>query len=100
MASSEGAHKCARFGRHLKRTCPPTARSRGRAFEGRWYTDAGRTDDIRILDIDGDRHYFYTTYLPWTPAESRAELEQIVESLRIAPVGGRGVCSRPSPGVA
>jgi hypothetical protein len=44
------------------------------------------TDDIRILDIDGARHYFYTTYLPGTPAGSRAELEQMVESLVIEPV--------------
>jgi hypothetical protein len=58
-----------------------------RSWQGRYYQGPGQTDDIWILDLDGNRHHFFTAYLPGTTAEKRAELVQMVQSLEIEPIG-------------
>ena len=57
-----------------------------RSFEGRWYQAPGQTDDIRVMDLDGTRRLVRTTYHPGTTAATRAELDQMVDSLEIEPI--------------
>jgi hypothetical protein len=73
---------------------------------GRWYTDVpdstfgaapwtygnGQHNTVYIVDVDGTRQVIDTMYLPGTSAADRAELEQIVASIRFE----RSVSS-PSP---
>ena len=56
-----------------------------RSIEGRFYQLPGQVDDIRILDVAGARHYFYTSYDPGASAETQTQLEQMVDSLEITP---------------
>jgi hypothetical protein len=57
------------------------------SIDGRFYQGPGQIDDIRILDLDGTRHYLYASYHPATPPEILSELEQVVESLEIERIG-------------
>jgi hypothetical protein len=54
---------------------------------GRYTHNPGTVDDVRVLDLDGTRHVFITTYATGTTAETLAQLDQIVASLQIDPVG-------------
>jgi hypothetical protein len=63
--------------------------------DGVYHGVAGRTaygpgdiEDVRVLDLDGDRHVFLTSYQAGVPPELRTELDQIAESLLIDPAGG------------
>jgi hypothetical protein len=60
---------------------------------GRWYTGApfgaapwtfgkGQHDTVYILDVNGTRQVIDTMYLPGTSVADRAQLDQIVESIR------------------
>jgi hypothetical protein len=75
---------------------------------GRWYTDApdstygaapwtygdGQHNTVYIVDVDGTRQVINTMYLPGTSAADRAELDQIVASIRFEP---RPPGASPSP---
>ena len=57
-----------------------------RSWTDRWYRGPGQIDDVRLIDLDGTRQLFLTTYFPGTSAETMASLEQIVETLEIEAV--------------
>jgi hypothetical protein len=75
---------------------------------GRWYTDVpdstfgaapwtygnGQHNTVYILDVNGTRQVIDTMYLPGTSAADRAELEQVVASIRFEP---RASTTSPSP---
>ena len=52
---------------------------------GRWYQAPGQTDDMRILDLDGERHLVVVSNAPGTPADVNAQLKAMMESLEIEP---------------
>ena len=45
----------------------------------RWFQAAGQTDDMRILDVDGERQLIVTSNTPGTPGNVTAQLEAMVE---------------------
>ena len=63
--------------------------SQYRSFEGEApaFGSPGQTNDVRILDLDGTRYLVVTHYQTGTPAEARAELDRMVDTLEIEPVG-------------
>jgi hypothetical protein len=75
---------------------------------GRWYTDVpdstfgaqpythdkGQHDTIYIVDVNGTRQVIDAMYLPNASAADRAELDQIVNSIRFEPAQAG---SSPSP---
>jgi hypothetical protein len=75
---------------------------------GRWYTDVpdstfgaapwtygnGQHNTVYIVDVDGRRQVIDTMYLPGATAADRAELDQIIASIRFEP---RAVTPSPSP---
>ena len=52
---------------------------------GRWFQAAGQTDDIRILDLDGERQLTVTSTTPNTPSDVAAQLDAMMASLVIEP---------------
>ena len=54
-------------------------------WDGRWYQGVGQVDDIRILDLNGDRQHFFTSYLPATSQQTKSQLDQVAQSVEIAP---------------
>ena len=48
-----------------------------------WYQGPGQIDQWCILDVDGARLLINATYLPETSSQDRAELQAIVDSIRI-----------------
>jgi hypothetical protein len=54
-----------------------------RSMDGRNYQEPGQVDDIRIVDVNGTRIYLFATYQSGTPAETRMEIDQIVDSMGI-----------------
>ena len=54
-----------------------------RSMDGRNYQEPGQVDDIRIVDVNGKRIYLFATYQPGTPADTRTEIDQIVDSMVI-----------------
>jgi hypothetical protein len=52
----------------------------------RWYQASGQTDDLWILDVDGQRLVLTFSTTPATPAELVKELEQIRDSVTIEKV--------------
>lgn len=63
--------------------------SQYQSFEGvsSAFGSPGQTNDVRILDLDGTRYLVVTHYQTGTPAEARAELDRMVDTLEIEPVG-------------
>jgi len=57
-----------------------------RAFEGTFLGNEGVTIEVRILDLDGNRVMLATHVQVGTPAEAVAELNRMLDSLRIEPV--------------
>lgn len=53
--------------------------------EDRWYQAPGQTDDMWILDLDGDRQTVVVSNTPGTPTKVNAQLEAMMESLEIEP---------------
>jgi len=53
--------------------------------QGRWMDGAGQVDDMRILDFGGVRYLVFTSYLPETPTDVRDQLDEMVNSMEIAP---------------
>jgi len=51
--------------------------------EGRWFQAPGQTDDMRILDLDGERQTVTTSTTPATPTDVSSQLDDMVESLLI-----------------
>lgn len=64
-------------------------------WDGRWYQSLGQVDDIRILDLSGQRQHFFTSYLPATSQETRTQLEQVAQSLEIAPAPPASASATP-----
>jgi hypothetical protein len=56
-----------------------------RLSPGRWYQAPGQTDDMRILDLDGERQTIVVSNTPATPADVAAQLEAMVASMEIEP---------------
>ncbi len=54
----------------------------------------GQHDTVYIVDVDGTRQVIDTLYLPGASAADRAELDQIVASIRFEP---RASTPSPSP---
>ena len=54
-----------------------------RGMDGRNYQEPGQVDDIRIVDMNGKRIYLFATYQAGTPAETRMQFDQIVDSMTI-----------------
>ena len=52
---------------------------------GRWYQAPGQTDDMRILDLDGERQTVVVSNTPGTPTDVNAQLEAMMASLEIKP---------------
>ena len=52
---------------------------------GRWYQAPGQTDDMYILDVDGERHLVVVSNSPGTPTDVNAQLDAMMESLEIEP---------------
>ena len=52
---------------------------------GRWYQAPGQTDDMYILDVDGERHLVVVSNSPGTPTDVNAQLDAMMESLDIEP---------------
>jgi hypothetical protein len=52
----------------------------------RWFQASGQTDDIRILDLDGERQTVTTSNTPETAPEISAQLDALVETLVIEPI--------------
>ena len=52
---------------------------------GRWFQAPGQTDDMRILDLDGERQVVVISNTPKTPADITAQLEAMMASLEIVP---------------
>jgi len=55
-------------------------------WSGRWYQTAGQTDDLWILDVDGQRHVLTFSTALDTPADLVEKLEQIRDSIQMEPV--------------
>jgi hypothetical protein len=78
-------------GKELKLTIPQeidfTSCDQGeyRSWDGRFYQEPGQTDDVRIFDVDGVRELLFTSYVAGTPSQSVDEMNQMVDSLEIAP---------------
>jgi len=53
--------------------------------EGRWYQAPGQTDDMRILDLGGERQIVTFSTTPATPGDVSSQLDEMVESLLIEP---------------
>ena len=51
----------------------------------RWYQAPGQTDDMWILDVDGERQLIVASDAPGTPADVTAQLEAMVASMEIEP---------------
>jgi hypothetical protein len=62
----------------------------------RFHQGPDQVDHLRVLDVDGTTLTIMTSYFPGTSAADRAELDGIIESLRIEKVGG-GPSAAPSP---
>jgi hypothetical protein len=60
----------------------------GDGFGERWQQVAGQVDRLWVLDVAGQRLVVDATYSPDASEEQRAELEQVVESIRFAPAAG------------
>ena len=52
---------------------------------GRWFQAPSQTDDMRILDLDGERQVVVASNTPSTPANVRLQLEAMLVSLEIEP---------------
>ena len=52
---------------------------------GRWYQTTGQTDDMWILDVEGERQLIVASDAPGTPADVTAQLEAMVASMEIEP---------------
>ena len=64
---------------------PTCDESEFRMSTGRWFQAPGQTDDMRILDLDGERQVVVTSNTPTTPADVTAQLEAMMASLEIEP---------------
>lgn len=60
---------------------PVAAGSVGEA--SRYYLEEGQIEEIWILDVDGVRQVVNASYLPGTSADDLAELQEVVDSIRI-----------------
>jgi hypothetical protein len=58
------------------------------SWPGRYHQAPGQIDQIWVLDVDGARLVIDAWWFPQTTAAARAELFQIVESIRIRPAEG------------
>jgi hypothetical protein len=81
-------------GKHLQLTVPPHIKlatcSGGKFFSwtkrdggARWQQGPGQRDELWILDVHGIRLVIDAAFFPKTPAKERAELDRILESVRI-----------------
>ena len=52
----------------------------------RWYQSTGQSDDMWILDVDGERQLVVASNTQFTPNVVRAQLEAMVASLEIEPL--------------
>lgn len=62
---------------------PVAAGSVGEA--SRYYIAEGQVEEIWILDVDGDRQVVNASHAPGTSADDLAELQEVVDSIRIEP---------------
>jgi hypothetical protein len=53
---------------------------------GRHYQAVGQTDEIYVLDLDGERQMVVVSHTPGTSSEVSAQLAEILNSLEIAPI--------------
>lgn len=53
---------------------------------GRHYQALGQTDDIYILDLDGDRQTIVVSHTPDTSTDIAEQLEELLVSLEISPI--------------
>ena len=54
-----------------------------RSIDGRSYQETGQIDDVRVVDVNGHRIYLYATYQAATPAETRTQIDHIVDLMSI-----------------
>ena len=59
-----------------------------RSWPGRFHQGPGQIDRIWVLDVDGERVVVDAFWFPQTTAAQRAELFEIIESIRIRPLAG------------
>jgi hypothetical protein len=52
----------------------------------RWYQAPGQTDNMLILDVNGERHTITLSTTPATPTDVAAQLDQMLTSLEIEPI--------------
>jgi hypothetical protein len=93
-------------GKELKLTVPSNAdlsscagetgvASEYRSWDGRYYQAAGQTDDLRILDLDGNRTLGFTSRFAGTPSVTLTEQADMFASLEIAPVPAASATATP-----
>ncbi len=54
-----------------------------RSWLGRYHQGPGQVDRLYILDVEGQRVVIYSSYMPGTSEEERAELQAIVDSIEL-----------------
>ena len=57
----------------------------------------GERDEVWILDVDGQRLVLYTNYRPGHTAADQAEVQGILDSIRIAPLQPADPSAAPTP---
>ena len=81
-------------GKQLKLTVPESVnfgscpQAEYRSWDGRYYQQPGQTDDVRVLDLDGNRTLLLTTHAAGTTAATLTDQASIFDSLEIAPAPG------------
>ena len=66
-------------------TCPTGFWLWGDSSDGRYLQGNGEMNRIYVLDVDGARRTFFARFPAITTAADRAELEAIIESIKIDP---------------
>ncbi len=52
-----------------------------------WHISPGESWDVWILDVDGNRFFINSIYYPGTPSETVDELNEMLQSVEIEPIG-------------
>lgn len=55
------------------------------SWEGRYHQGPGQHDDVYIVDVEGTRLVIDALYYPDSPAEDRAELQRMLDTIQIEP---------------